>query len=291
MKTVAPLRKFGGLLALAIFCCGSHMEGATACVWKVTAPNGGTLYVGGSVHALRSSDYPLPAAYNRAFDASTNLAFEVDAKALKGSSERLAKAGRYPKGDSLKNHVDPRTYDYVRRLFALMNVPEAKFASMKPWLLVLGLQSLGMRDMSTDLGVDQYLLRRADATHKPVVGLETVQEHAAVYAGLSDRQGEALLLLTFIPRTPGTDEKHRTLQSWRNGDVDDLARMMKDSFNEFPSFGGRLLDERNRAWIPKIEKFARSGKTYFVVVGAGHLGGPNGVLAMLRSRGYRLEQL
>jgi uncharacterized protein YbaP (TraB family) len=35
----------------------------------------------------------------------------------------------------------------------------------------------------------------------------------------------------------------------------------------------------------------RSGKTYFVVVGAGHMGGPNGLLALLRSRGYRIEQL
>jgi uncharacterized protein YbaP (TraB family) len=105
---------------------------ATACVWKVTGPSGGTLYLGGSVHALRSSDYPLPPAFNRAFDASSRLVFEVDEKALVQASNGLLKAGRYPKGDSLKNHVDPRTYAYLRRVFALMKVPEANFSRFRP---------------------------------------------------------------------------------------------------------------------------------------------------------------
>ena len=278
------------LLLLACSASPSYARASSGCVWKLTAPSGGTVYIGGSVHALRSSDYPLPPAYNQAFDASTNVAFEVEARALRDSSARLIKLGRYPANDSLKNHVDPRTYNYVRRVLGLMRIPEKNFAAMKPWLLVLTLQSLATRDMKHDLGIDQYLMRRAVARKKPVVGLESVDEHANVYAGLTDRQGEALLLLTFIPRSD-RDQKTEIMSAWRRGDVDGLARMMHASFADFPAFGLRLLDERNRAWIPKIESFARSGKTYYVVVGAGHLGGPNGLLSMLRARGYRLERL
>src|SRR5438067_13547094 len=83
-----------------------------ACVWKVTSAAGNVLYLAGSIHALQSTDYPLPSAYNRAFDVSERLVCEVDPKALVQSSRGLIKAGEYPKGDSLKNHVDPRTYDY-----------------------------------------------------------------------------------------------------------------------------------------------------------------------------------
>ena len=53
-------------------------EAASACVWKVTRPDGKTAYLGGSVHSLRESDYPLPAAYQRAFNACSRIAFEVD---------------------------------------------------------------------------------------------------------------------------------------------------------------------------------------------------------------------
>ncbi len=55
--------------------------------------------------------------------------------------------------------------------------------------------------------------------------------------------------------------------------------------------GHRLLGARNQSWIPKIEGYLRSGKVYFVVAGAAHMGGPDGVLALLKGRGYKIEQL
>src|SRR6266513_3855286 len=100
---------------------------AASCVWKVTTPDGHSLYLGGSFHALRPSDYPLPREYNRAFDASSRLAFEDDPKTGEAAFSALMKAGEYPTGDNLKNHVDPRTYVYLRRFFASRNVPEEKF--------------------------------------------------------------------------------------------------------------------------------------------------------------------
>ena len=279
------------LFALAFCLIAGRSEAASGCVWKVTGPNGGTLFLGGSVHALRSTDYPLPAAYNRAFDTSNRIIFEVEPKSLAGSGARLLKAGQYPKGDSLKNHVDPRTYDYVRRVFALMKVPENKFSQYRPWLLVLMLSSPGLHGLSGDLGVDEFLAKRARANSKPVAGLESIDEHTSVFSGLTDQQSEVLLLLTFIPQGSGRDGHSQIMSAWRRGDVDTLARSTRESFREFPFFGDRLLGARNRRWIPKIETFLRSGQTCFVVVGAAHLGGSDGLLALLRARGCKVEQI
>ncbi|MDQ6765905.1 MAG: TraB/GumN family protein [Verrucomicrobiota bacterium] len=268
----------------------ARADAASGCVWKVTAPSGGTLFLGGSVHALRSSDYPLPPAYNRAFDASSRLVFEVDDKGLTQAGNELLKSGQYAKGDSLKNHVDPRTYDYLRRVFALMKVPEEKFARYRPWVLIWMMQSGSSSAFKEDLGVEEFLLKRARATSKPIFGLETVSEHARVFSGLNDRQGEALLLLTFIPHAGSNDDTSRVMDAWRRGDADSLARAVHESFSDFPAFGRRILDERNQRWIPKLEGYLRSGQTYFVVAGAGHMGGPGGVLNLMRERGYRIEQ-
>jgi uncharacterized protein YbaP (TraB family) len=79
--------------------------------------------------------------------------------------------------------------------------------------------------------------------------------------------------------------------AWRRGDVDTIARETKKSYADFPAFADRVVDARNRNWIPEIERYLQSGHTYFVVVGAAHLGGPNGLLALLRARGYQLAQL
>lgn len=275
----------------AFVCCAQKLDAASGCVWKVTAPDGGTLYLGGSVHALRSTDYPLPPAYNRAFESSTRIAFEVDRKALLASGQTMIKAGQFPKGDSLKNHVDPRTYDYVRRVFALMRVPEDKIAKCRPWLLVALLEASNRGGRLDNLGIDAFLLRRAQANSKTVIGLESLQEHVQIFAGLTDRQSEALLLLTFIPQATGEEAGARLMQAWRSGDVDAIARMTHEAYGEFPFFANRLLDERNRNWLPKIERELHSGRTCFVVVGAAHLGGPAGVLRLLRDRGYKVEQL
>jgi uncharacterized protein YbaP (TraB family) len=277
------------LLFLALFVAAGSAEASSGCVWKVTGPTGGTLYLGGSVHALKSTDYPLPSAYNRAFDSSERIVFEVDPKALEGSGDALIKAGHYPAGDSLKNHVDPRTYDYLRRIFALMKIPESKYSKYRPWLLVLLFDS-PQGDVSGDLGVDEFLTKRAKANSKPALGLESAREHSAVYSGLTDKQSEGLLLISLIPQTGGGDSDSVTA-AWRRGDVDALTRMTQASFADFPAFGNRILGARNHNWMPKIEEFLRSGKTYFVVVGAAHLGGGDGLLAMLRGRGYRLEKL
>ena len=113
----------------------------------------------------------------------------------------------------------------------------------------------------------------------------------------SDLEGRIPLLAKvnemFKKHSNGRDLSDNSARSFTGFMVlaDALNRMLQESFHDFPSLGRRLIDVRNRNWIPKIEGYLRSGKTYFVVVGAGHMGGPNGLLAMLRARGYKIEQL
>lgn len=280
--------RFVPFIALAITCFLPRGAVALSCVWRVTGPNGGILYLGGSVHALRSTDYPLPVAYNRAFDASSRLVFEDDPKASAEEAKALLRAGTYPNGDTLRNHVDPRTYNYVRRFFALVNVPEDKFAQYRPWLINVMLSSPSSENW--ELGVERYLQRRAKGS-KSISGLESPKEHNSFFVDLTDREAEALLLILFINAAQEEAGGGSMIKAWRHGDADAVTRTLRESFRDFPSLAGRLIDFRNRNWIPKIEGYLRSGKTYFVVAGAGHMGGPGGLLALLRARGYGIEQL
>ena len=219
------------------------------------------MYLGGSVHALRSSDYPLPAAYNRAFDASSRVVFENDPKAGSREAKELVRAGTYPKGD-------PSKY--------------------RPWLLNVLLSSPSYEHWQ--LGMERYLQRRAAAKSKPVSGLESPKEHNAFFVDLNDRESEALLLILFV-NAAREGPSASMISAWRRGDVETLNRILRESFQDFPSLARRLVDVRNQNWLPKIDGYLRSGQTYFVVVGAGHMGGPNGLLALLKARGCKIEQL
>jgi uncharacterized protein YbaP (TraB family) len=166
-------------------------------------------------------------------------------------------------------------------------MPEAEIAKRKPWMLIMMLWSQG----PNGLGVEAFLIGRARANHKPILGLESFRDHADVISGLSDKEAELVLLATFIPQAPGTDLHKQMLSAWRRGDVDAIARLEQQSSRNLPSFAERLIVERNRNWIPKIQRYIHDRRTYFVVAGAAHMGGPNGVLALLRARGYRIEEL
>ena len=273
--------------AFAALCFVPRTAVALSCVWKITDSNGGSLYLGGSVHALQSSDYPLPAAYNRALNASSQLVFEDDPKASVKATKDLVRTGTYSKGDNLKNHVDPRTYNYIRRFFALVNVSEDIFSKYRPWLINIVLSSPSSEHWQ--LGVERYLQRRAGG--KSVSGLESPKEHNSFFVGLSDRESEALLLILFINAGREGPSGDSMIKAWRRGDADMISTSVRDSFRDFPSLGRRLVDERNRNWLPKIESYLRSGHTHFIVVGAGHMGGPDGLLAMLRALGYKIEQI
>ena len=87
----------------------------------------------------------------------------------------------------------------MRRVFSLLKVPESKFSRYKPWFLSLTLQAPALHGMSETLGIEEFLIRRARARSKPVLGLETAREHADVFLRLTDRQSEAMLLMIFLP--------------------------------------------------------------------------------------------
>jgi uncharacterized protein YbaP (TraB family) len=285
------MRRAAWLSLLAIFLLVSGVvcsPAGAASVWKITGAGGGTLFLGGSMHALRPTDYPLPAAYNRAFDASSRLVLEEDPKTAFGEFRALLKAGEYRGRDNLKNHVDSRTYEYLRRFFALRQIPEEQFIRYRPWLIDILITSPPPEYYG--LGVESFLLKRAAANAKPVSGLESLREHNQVFVGLNDRESEALLLITFI-NAAQTSSGLNLVDLWRRGDVDTLTRLTYDAYRDFPSFGERLLSARNRNWLTKIERYLHSGQTYFVIVGAAHMGGSDGLLSLVRARGYQTEQL
>ena len=282
-----PLRRLLFVCA-TIAGCVCHVAEAASCVWKATSSTGATVFLAGSVHALRSSDYPLPAPYQKAFDASSRLAFETEPKSMEVASKGLDKAGQYGKGDNLKNHVDPRTYAYVKRYFALVGVPEQKFSTYRPWLIAAMLEAAPKQNFN--LGVERFLQKKAESAHKPIESLESIPEHMAPFIGLSERESEALLLIHFINLGRTDFAAHDLIGAWRRGDTDSLAQMMHDAYREFPAFADRLLGQRNRRWISKIDGYAKSNQVYFVIAGAAHFGGTDGVVALLRARGYTVEQ-
>ncbi len=269
---------------------------ASCCVWKVTDDAGHTLYVAGSIHALRASDYPLPAPYEQAYQASAALAFETDLTSKPGQlGQALGQAARYPHDGKLKDHVDPRTYAYILRVISHVHgstAPEKRIEHLRPWAIAFLLESPGgLQGVSSSSGVERYFIEKARRDHKPMDGLVPFRDHVAVYGKMNDADGEAVLLLAFIHLNTNGAEFSQMVANWKRGDVAGIERTVADDYRDAPGVQRRMLSDRNAAWLPKLEGYLRSGKTWMVLAGTAHMAGGDGVPSLLRAKGYHVEQL
>lgn len=292
-----PVRRWAtigvSLLAACWLVATAPEARARACVWKVTSGDH-VLYLAGSIHALRGQDYPLPPEYDQAFLASSTLAFESEESKF-STNTLLAKAAYLPRGTTLRDHLDPRVYAYILQVIANVHgstEPEKKLEHLRPWAIALMLQSSkGIDGLNPGEGVDNYLKKKALQQKKGIVGLVPVAEHIAVFGGMSDADGQALLLINFIRLNQADKGFQELVAAWKRGDTAGVARTVDDEFHDAPSLRRRMLSDRNRRWVPEIVQWLNSGKTYLVVAGAGHMIGDEGVPALLKAQGLKVEQL
>ena len=122
-------------------------------------------------------------------------------------------------------------------------------------------------------------------------GLESVDDHVAVFSGMSDIESEAYLLQGIVYAGNSDAEAKVMIAAWKTGNTDRLAALEDPVIREAPGLNPRFLQWRNARWIPVIENAIKADKPTMVVVGAAHFSGSQSVIAMLTARGYQIEQL
>ncbi|WP_162823735.1 TraB/GumN family protein [Lysobacter sp. TY2-98] len=266
-------------------------------LWKVSDADN-SLYLLGSFHLLAKSDYPLSTDIDRAFDDAESLVFEVapddlENPAITGMMMGLAKSDPT---SSIDHTLSPDLKAQLDVRMRGLGLPAEQMHAFEPWFVDTMLVTLlGQRaGYAPDDGLDRQLMARAKAAGKPATGLETVQEQLSTLDGTPMAE-QVASLKEFIDEGDAApaklDELHK---AWREADIPTLERMTREEMAELtPVTYQRLNVDRNRAWIPRFEAMLAQGKGHdvLVVVGALHLLGDDGVVALLRAKGYRVERI
>lgn len=261
--------------------------------WEVKGTNC-TVYLLGSVHVLKEEHYPLPAVFESAFSNAAQVAFEVDLREMMGSEAqmKMMSQGMYPKGETLKDHLSEKTYAALRARLEASGLPEFFVSRMKPGnavtlLLMTELQRLGY---SVEQGMDLYFYNRAKRANKAVFGLETVDFQIGLLSNLTEQEGESVVKSSLKDLEEAQAKFAEMLTAWQTGDEAALETLLNEANREEPALMKKLVTDRNTSWVPKIEGFAASGTNTVVVVGVAHLVGKDGVVNMLRKRGWQVTQ-
>jgi uncharacterized protein YbaP (TraB family) len=263
-------------------------------LWVVEGDSG-SVYVLGSVHLLKSSDYPLPEAVARAYEAADELLMELDlddldVAAVTGEMLALGASGDGPKA---RDVLGEDGWDRARKDGRAYGLDLEILGDAEPWLVALMVYNLALAQAGYDpaLGVDQHLARRAVGDGKPIGGLESLGDQLALFDGL-DPDTQRQMLEQTLDEIEGLAGEARTLvDAWRTGNLEALERAFAQDFADYPELQSRIVTDRNRSWLAAIEARLALPGTVLVVVGALHTVGPEGLPALLEARGYRVERL
>jgi len=284
------------VLVALTFCTTSTAQTAAtgkSFLWKVHAGSK-VLYLAGSVHALGADSYPLSAAYEHAFNAAGTLVEEInlaEAEQLAAAPMLLSK-GLYTDGRTFEGAVGKDTATLVATRLKDTGIPIEMIRTMKPWMVMLLITAFEAQKAGLDaaLGLDKYFFDKARAAGKPVLALETAESQIDRFDTMPDSLQEQMLRSTLTELEVQRKSVAAMISAWRRGDAAALEKMALSSFEDYRGAYTSLIVERNNNWVPQIEACMAKPQPCLVVVGAAHLVGPDGLLTLLKKKGYQLEQ-
>jgi uncharacterized protein YbaP (TraB family) len=293
--TRRDLRLILALLLLLAVSAGWRSIGAQerTLLWKVSEGDK-SIFLLGSIHYLRKENYPLNQAILDAFDVSERLVLEIDLQNTPaGAAQRLTlEKAIYRDGSNLAQNVGQETYQLATKRAAELGIDMQVVQPMKPWFVALTMLAVKLQRMGLDpkLGVDHHLAERAKRDGKPTSGLETLEFQLGIFDQLSKREQELMLRETAGELERIDKNVKDIVESWLKGDGERLATLLLAGMRQYPELQQKLVIERNRRWLEEIAKLVERGSNAMVVVGAAHLVGQEGVVEMLKARGFSVEQ-
>ena len=262
--------------------------GGKHCLWRVTNAKA-PVYLLGSIHTLRASDYPLPGIVEQAIAQSNVFYFEIEPNRMDDFHRRVENGSRLPRGVEIKDRVHPQTWNYLKSTARGGNFD---WVHLRAWAIAKFTLDYPIHEpLSTAFGVDNYIVKKAAARNCSMRGLESAEAHAAIWTGMSDIESEAYLLQAIVYADHRESEVRDMIAAWKLGNTARLAQLDDPTVREAPGLNTRFLEARNIRWVPVIENAIKSGKPTLIVAGAAHFSGSQSVLGMLRARGYQIEQL
>jgi len=262
-------------------------------LWKVEDAKGQTAYLLGSLHVLTPDAYPLAPAIDKAFGESRTLVEEVDLDEMSDPMQMMAALSKAMlTSGTLEELVSPETFAAVKKRAEAYGMPMAAIQKMKPWLVAItlmapALQAAGFRP---DLGIDQHFFNRAKEKGLPRQALETMGYQLDRFDQMSPKLQEEMLKATMADLDTQLGDLDDMLSAWRKGDVAAMEKLTLTAFLESPELYQRLLAERNQNWIPHVERCLTDNAGCFIVVGAAHLVGKDGLPVLLAKKGYKVTQ-
>jgi hypothetical protein len=263
-----------------------------ALLWKISG-NGLSKpsYLYGTIHLIPKAELTFSEPLLAALDRSKRVAFEIDMREMTnlGKQFSLITKAFMRDGKTLRDLLNAEDYAFVQSKMTEQGMSMGMLERLKPMFLSMMLSNeeenlQNSRMTSVEMELYQLARKRKLAS----AGLETAAYQIGVFDSIPYDAQARMLVETLRSGERDAGAYKDMLRLYRAEDISKMQSMVVEEGQDMARFEELLLTRRNQNWIPVMRRLMKETPTLFAV-GAGHLGGPRGVIALLRAEGYRVE--
>ena len=253
------------------------------------------IYILGSIHLLRSSDYPIPSAIYDAYDEAEVLIMELDMDDMDPMHTQalVMELGMLRNGDTLESKLGHRDYAKALTLADDIGIPLSMLSGTKPWLAAVTVETMMLTRVgfNPSNGIEMHLMSRAKSDNKDIIGLETARQQIEMLDNLSEKAQNEMLMQTLAEGGQIEELLDDIIDAWRNGDVAYMEETLLADMAGSRELYRKIVVDRNKDWVRQIGALLDDDDDYLIIVGTMHLIGKDGVPQLLRNRGLLVEQV
>lgn len=265
---------------------------SSSILWEISSDSSETSYLFGTMHLMREDSFYFPDTLEQLLDESDVLVMELNGELFDPS---LLDLMILEEGDFF-DFFTPEQLDSIyafaeEKLFLTEELFRSSFEKMKPFVVSQVFAMFQVeKDDTTYMDTRSHEIEfneKAAEDSIELIGLETAKDQIALFDNLP-KQVQAEMVMEQVRGTDAMDEFIDLTDLYLTQNIDSIYSFIHDGDSYFARFEDEFLTNRNMSWIPKLVKIMKDEKA-FIAVGAGHLGGPNGVVNLLRKEGYAVK--
>ncbi|TLS51241.1 polysaccharide biosynthesis protein GumN [Paenibacillus antri] len=267
-----------------------RQSGALGFLWRVDH-DGDSVYLVGSMHIADESFYPLPSAYEEAFQDAEYLGVEVDVSqgATPEVQQLVMSLGMYQDGTTLQDRIPEELYGSIGEILAENGLEANAMDAFKPWMAEMTLASLKSMQagFQGEVGIDMYFLQKAIERQLPILELESYESQLQMFDGFSEELQRTNLKNTVESFELVDESVSQMAEMWKNGDEAALLELTEAMATD-EEYRKAMLTDRNIGMADKIAEYLENPEEadYLVVLGAAHFLGEDGIVKLLEDKGY-----
>lgn len=253
-------------------------------LWKVEKNDSkAKVYLLGSIHLAKKDIYPMNEQIYKAYEESDKITVEVNIKNINPMD--MMQYMMFPADSSLEMVLEKETYAKIISYFESKSMPALMINRFRPWAAAITMMGLELKEngYSEDLGIDNHFINKANKDKKEILELETFEMQANLFATF-DKIPQEYMEFNLASLETSVDQVNGMLKAWQEGDEEAMLTRLNEGLKDYPNmeeFNQKFLVDRNVNMTKKIKEYFKTDKTYFVIVGAAHLIGEDGIVKLL----------